>query len=992
MAPDDSIPNNGYPSLLPQHLKIIVESGISAEVAQARGYRSSRSKADLKALGFSSAQAAKHPGLVIPIHTVNRQIENYQLRPDEPRLQPNGKPSKYETMFDRRMCLDVHPFILGQIGDPAIPLLVTEGVRKQDSAVTKGLCCVDILGVWSWRGTNKHGGRVALPDWHEIALNGREIYLAFDSDVMKNIHVYAALKELKAYLQMKKGSIWVIYFPEPDGEKVGLDDFLVNHSTDDLFTLASRELREPPANDDDDEEPEYPYRENEAGIWFYKTTRDGSGTIVHLANFSAHITEDIVEDDGAEVRRVFGVQASMQGQMAQFSVPAHQFMLMNWPTEHLGPQAVIAPGQGLKDHARAAIQYLSLGGIDTRHVYRHTGWRHIDGRWVFLHAGGGIDADGLVSDLDVQLPESLQTLIFPSIPKGEALCACVQASLKLWDVADSELTIPLAGTLYRAPLADGDSNHSLHLAGATGLFKTSVAVLFLQHYGSGFDALHPPASWSSTDNALEGLAFLAKDMLLLVDDFKPQGTLYDIAAYHRRADRLFRGQANRQGRSRSRPDGTLQPLRLSRCTLLSTGEDNPKGESLGTRICLIGARPDMVNVTSLSNCQADASIGLYAQAFAGYLQWLAACYPAMRQSLQRDLEGLRDQAYKSGQHRRTPTVVANMGIGIRYYLEYARDIGAINADEQAERWQAAWNALGDVAAAQSTHQVAYEPVQRFLSLLRSVLASGHAHLAGSDGAEPSDSPEAWGWRKHESTSSTYPSYVWRAQGDCIGWIDQEDVYLEPQSAYQCVQRHGEPLDITATQLYKRLHERKLLLTIDQARETLMIRKTLQGKRRPVLHIASTTVYPLDIDKPDQPDQTTDDDTDKPFGRVSDETSGRVSEHGFPEKSADPTTKNNLNINDIESNGRVGRDLSHVEIPYSDARTENDGKSWSGFQTIPDQEHQKPDHDSPEPDQKPDQADLVGDRSAVIVTCLRCGSPIHPKHRSCFSCGASKSGT
>ena len=46
------------------------------------------------------------------------------------------------------------------------------------------MCCIDLLGVWSWRGTNSDGGIAALPDWDYIALNGREVYIVFDSDVM----------------------------------------------------------------------------------------------------------------------------------------------------------------------------------------------------------------------------------------------------------------------------------------------------------------------------------------------------------------------------------------------------------------------------------------------------------------------------------------------------------------------------------------------------------------------------------------------------------------------------------------------------------------------------------------------------------------------------------------------------------------------------------------------------------------------------------------
>ena len=47
------------------------------------------------------------------------------------------------------------------------------------------------------------------------------------------------------------------------------------------------------------------------------------------------------------------------------------------------------------------------------------------------------------------------------------------------------------------------------------------------------DARHLPGSWSSTGNALEGLAFSAKDVLLVVDDFAPTGSATDVQRMHR---------------------------------------------------------------------------------------------------------------------------------------------------------------------------------------------------------------------------------------------------------------------------------------------------------------------------------------------------------------------------------------------------------------------------------------------------------------------------
>ena len=168
-------------TLLPQHQQLIDESGISAEVALARGYFSAKTKTELADLGFSRSQCAV-PALVVPIWNVHGEIANYLVRPDQPRVK-DGRTLKYEMPAGSRMVLDVPPTIRDTLGAPSAPLLITEGARKADAAVSAGLSCVSLIGTWAWRGTNEQGGKALLPDFEAVAMNEREIYVGFDSDV-----------------------------------------------------------------------------------------------------------------------------------------------------------------------------------------------------------------------------------------------------------------------------------------------------------------------------------------------------------------------------------------------------------------------------------------------------------------------------------------------------------------------------------------------------------------------------------------------------------------------------------------------------------------------------------------------------------------------------------------------------------------------------------------------------------------------------------------
>src|SRR5262249_12077476 len=198
----------------------------------------------------------------------------------------------------------------------------------------------------------------------------------------------------------------------------------------------------------------------------------------------------------------------LKEQTHYIEIPAAQFAGMSWVTEHLGAQAIVMPGMTLKDHTRAAIQLLSRQ-IDHRHVYTHLGWRKRGEHWCYLHAGGAIGAHGPVDDIAVAPEHALSGYQLPSPPAADAARLALQRSLRMLDVAPDVVTIPQYAGIWRAVL--GKVDFGLHATGPTGEGKTALAALVQQHWGAEMHARNLPASWMSTGNALEGLAFQAKD-------------------------------------------------------------------------------------------------------------------------------------------------------------------------------------------------------------------------------------------------------------------------------------------------------------------------------------------------------------------------------------------------------------------------------------------------------------------------------------------------
>lgn len=200
-------------------------SGIPPQMIADRGYWTATSKAELRQLGFGESQLLT-PALVIPMWTVDGNIGSYQIRPHQPRML-KGKTVKYESPQGGTNMLDVPPSVRRALEVAAVPLWVTEGVKKADCAAAHGLACVALAGVWSWRGKVEGGGSVEISDWGRIALKGRRVFLAFDSDLMDKEPVMAALRKLGEMLTRRGAIVRYVYIPTGDGRKVGLDDYLV---------------------------------------------------------------------------------------------------------------------------------------------------------------------------------------------------------------------------------------------------------------------------------------------------------------------------------------------------------------------------------------------------------------------------------------------------------------------------------------------------------------------------------------------------------------------------------------------------------------------------------------------------------------------------------------------------------------------------------------------------------------------------------------------
>lgn len=222
------------PILSSAHLTDLEASAIDATIIAERGYRTIAGPDELPT-AFADWQ--RRPGLLVPIRDTTGNVATYQLKASDPRRGKDGKSIKYDTAADARQCIDVPQRSRPHLGNPGVPLWITEGAKKVDSGLSHGIrCIIGVQGVYGWRGCNEHCGTVALPDWESIALNGRSVVIAFDSDCMTKASVRDALHRLGAFLTQRKATVRYLVLPDHEdngqvdsgqittAKKCGLDD------------------------------------------------------------------------------------------------------------------------------------------------------------------------------------------------------------------------------------------------------------------------------------------------------------------------------------------------------------------------------------------------------------------------------------------------------------------------------------------------------------------------------------------------------------------------------------------------------------------------------------------------------------------------------------------------------------------------------------------------------------------------------------------------
>lgn len=514
------------------------------------------------------------------------------------------------------------------------------------------------------------------------------------------------------------------------------------------------------------------------------------------------LDEEIVLDDGVETSRAFVVSGSLANgtPLLPVRVPVARFGGMTWVPDQWGLSAIVNAGVTAKDRVREAIQRLSPTPTQ-RLVFAHSGWRKVNGTWVYLTSGGAVGRDGF----EVELGPDLRRYSITAAP--ELACKAMRTSLRLLEVAPLKVTVPLWSAMFVSVLASPlELSFSLWFHGPTGSLKSTIAALFLCHFGN-FTESTLPGTWSSTANQLERSAFTLKDAPFVIDDFAPSG--FDHRELEAKAARILRAQGNLSGRGRLRADLTQRPAWPPRGLIIGTGEQYPNPQSIIARTLQIEADGSQVDMEALTLAQREAQI--LPHAMAGFITWLAPQMDDLPATLRAAYADARSRATEGHEHLRLPGALATLWLGLDYALRYAVEVSALEAVEAGAMQHRYWDALLQVGQQQARVIEEERPSRRFLSVLAAMLAQGRAVLLRRD-SFPGD---------------------YLGTGAILGWQDADFVYLIPEAAYQAVARFcrdaGEFFPVRGDRLIRDLN-REGLSECSDGRNTATVRVGGQVRR------------------------------------------------------------------------------------------------------------------------------------------------------------------
>ena len=441
-------------------------------------------------------------------------------------------------------------------------------------------------------------------------------------------------------------------------------------------------------------------------------------------------------------------------------------------------------------------------------MYAQTGWKLIDGEYVFLMPNEN-------SPYTVELQGKLNRYRFVSkcSPDEPVL---VSAMLEK-SIAPDRVMLPMLALTFLSPLchflkeAGCEPKFVTALIGKTGSKKSTLAALFLSFFGR-FTASDLPMSFHDTANSILANSYYLKDVLTCIDDFHPSSS-YQEKEMNTIAQNISRYYGDRTGRGRLNSKIEIQASKPPTGNALITAEFAPSISVSGSaRYFCLELNKDDVDLKELSVYQRCAEQNILSGIMMTYLDWLKEKYLNDAEVFETKLSEMflkfrKDYLVSLTEkqiafHSRVPDMLSHLRIGLVMLLEFLLDTEFIGSDDQKRYLDNLDEILIENVQSSAELILEEDPVTKFCEKLTSLLDSGRCYV--------------------ENRGSDYSI----RQKNCIGLQDDKYYYLFIDSAHsevrQLCSNQGEHFSISKKELLKQMRKDGILVS-RTSRNTISIR-------------------------------------------------------------------------------------------------------------------------------------------------------------------------
>ena len=528
-----------------------------------------------------------------------------------------------------------------------------------------------------------------------------------------------------------------------------------------------------------------------------------------LADFVPTLISEITRDDGTEQKKMFKVGAVHKSgiKLSEQIVSADEMQNMKWLLNRWGALGAAQPKQNVLSKICHAIM-LTKGEVKFETMYLQTGWKKINGEYVFLMPTQN-------SPFTVELQGKLKNYSFTE--KGSQEDLIYLSAMLENSFAPQCVMLPLLAVTFLCPLnhflksAGCEPKFVTALIGKTGSRKSTLAALFLSFFGK-FSASDLPMSFHDTANSILSNIYYLKDVLTCIDDFHPRGMFHE-QEMKSIAQNISRYYGARSGRARLNSKAELQSSKPPTGNAIITAEYTPEISVSGSaRYFNIELNENDVQLDDLSEYQQLANDGVLCGIMQSYIEWIKNVYLDDESAFVKTLEDVflkyrkfyldRLCANRIKFHNRTPDMLAHLKIGFAFLLVFLKSKNQINKSE-LDKFEKVFDEIVLKAVSANAEIIELEnPTTRFCEKLKSLLDSGRCYV------------------ETKGLDST------PRQRNCIGLQDDEHYYLFADTTHSEVRKlcaeQGEHFSISKNELLRQLRKEGLLLS-RTSRNTVSVR-------------------------------------------------------------------------------------------------------------------------------------------------------------------------